>query len=49
MTIDHPRFGRGAITSIDAANPSGARIVVNFNNVDFKTLLLKFARFTIVD
>lgn len=49
MKIVHTRFGNGVISQIDAANPSGARIVVNFNNVDFKTLLLKFAKFTIIE
>jgi DNA helicase-2/ATP-dependent DNA helicase PcrA len=48
MTIEHNRFGRGVITEIDAQNPSGPRIIVNFNNIDFKTLLLKFAKFTII-
>jgi DNA helicase-2/ATP-dependent DNA helicase PcrA len=48
MKIEHSRFGRGVITTIDAVNPTGPRIVVNFNNVDYKTLLLKFAKFTII-
>lgn len=47
--IEHNRFGRGVITSIDAENPTGARIVVNFNNVEYKTLLLRFARFTVIE
>lgn len=49
MTIEHNRFGRGIITSIDADNPQGDRIVVNFDNVNIRTLLLKFARFAILD
>jgi DNA helicase-2/ATP-dependent DNA helicase PcrA len=48
MKIVHNRFGNGVITQIDALNPAGPRIVVNFNNVDFKTLLLRFAKFTII-
>lgn len=48
MHIEHNRFGRGVITSIDADNPQGARIVVNFDNVSMRTLLLKFARFAII-
>lgn len=49
MTIEHNRFGKGTIITIDANNPSGARIIVNFRNVEIKTLLLKFARFAIID
>jgi hypothetical protein len=49
MKIAHPRFGTGVITEIDAANPTGARIIVNFSNIDIKTLLLKFAKFTIIE
>jgi DNA helicase-2/ATP-dependent DNA helicase PcrA len=49
MKIAHNRFGTGVITQIDATNPTGPRIVVNFNNLDFKTLLLKFAKFTIIE
>jgi DNA helicase-2/ATP-dependent DNA helicase PcrA len=48
MQIEHNRFGRGTITEIDADNPSGPRIIVNFSSVEFKTLLLKFAKFTII-
>lgn len=47
LTIEHQRFGRGRIVEIDADNPSGERIKVNFNNVDIKLLLLRFARFAI--
>ena len=49
MTVLHPRFGRGVITAVDAANPGGPRIQVNFNNSDIKTLLLKFAKFALQD
>lgn len=48
MIIEHSRFGRGTITGIDGDNPSGARITVNFNNVEVKTLLLRFANFKIL-
>lgn len=48
MEIEHQRFGRGRIAQIDATNPSGARIVVNFANTDMRTLLLSFARFAII-
>lgn len=49
MTIEHSRFGRGEIIEIDTNNPSGERIKVDFKKIDVKTLLLKFARFNIID
>ncbi len=49
MTIEHSRFGRGRIIEIDATNSAGARIKVDFKNIEIKILLLKFARFTIID
>lgn len=48
MTIEHTRFGRGIITNVDANNPAGDRIMVNFNNIEIKTLLLRFAKFRII-
>ena len=48
LNITHPRFGRGVIVAIDASNPGQERIQVNFSG-EVKTLLLKFARFTIQD
>jgi len=48
MKINHARFGNGTIVELDADNPSGARVKVKFDNVDIKTLLLKFARFDIL-
>lgn len=48
MNIEHNRFGRGHIVSIDRSSTDD-RIVVSFSNVETKTLLLKFARFKIVD
>ncbi len=47
MQIEHERFGRGVIEQIDTTNVN-ARIVVRFSNVEAKTLLLKFARFNII-
>lgn len=47
MTIEHPRFGLGKIIKIDTES-ADPRIVVNFSNVETKTLLLKFARFNII-
>lgn len=46
--IEHPRFGRGVIISIDNQSTS-PRIVVKFTNTETKTLLLEFARFNIID
>lgn len=45
--IEHSRFGHGTITNID---PSGenTKISVYFDQVGSKTLLLKFARFSII-
>ncbi len=49
MTIEHSRFGKGEILEIDTNTPNGHRIKVNFNKIDIKTLLLKFAKFNIID
>lgn len=45
--IEHTRFGRGTIAEIDTSQPD-ARIAVEFEHSGRKTLLLKFARFTIL-
>lgn len=47
MLIEHPRFGRGKIISIDRQS-ADERIIVQFANTETKTLLLKFARFNII-
>ena len=47
MTIEHSRFGTGVIINVDNKS-ADARIVVKFNNVGEKTLLLKFAKFNII-
>lgn len=47
MKIRHQRFGDGIIEDIDTSN-ADHRIRVRFSNVDTKTLLLKFAKFTIL-
>ena len=44
--IDHIRFGAGTVKRIDTSG-SDAKIVVDFEEVGTKTLLLKFAKFTI--
>lgn len=46
--IEHNRFGRGKIIDVDTSQPD-AKIRVTFDNFDVKTLLLKFARFRIID
>ncbi len=48
MEILHERFGRGRIVSIEDA-PTGAKINVLFSGADQKKLMLKFARFKILD
>ncbi len=47
MRIEHDRFGKGTILSVDTSQPD-ARIRVKFDNVEVKTLLLKFARFKVL-
>ena len=47
MLIEHNRFGKGVIESIDTSHPD-PRIVVNFSNLGSRVLLLKFARFSII-
>ena len=48
MRISHSRFGYGRIEKVDMST-SDVKITVNFENVGSKNLLLKFAKFTIVD
>lgn len=48
MKIEHQRFGEGTILEIDKSQPDH-KIVVDFSNVQQRTLLLKFARFKIVE
>lgn len=48
MEIEHERFGRGVITAIDTSRQD-ARITVRFSETDMRTLLLKFARFNILN
>lgn len=47
LRIEHSRFGLGTITMIDTSMPD-ARIKVDFDNLGSRLLLLKFARFTIL-
>lgn len=48
MKIEHSRFGTGTITHIDTSRPD-TRITVEFDNTGERILLLKFARFSIID
>ncbi|MDE6033049.1 MAG: UvrD-helicase domain-containing protein [Muribaculaceae bacterium] len=45
--IEHPKFGRGTVTSVDTSQPD-TRITVNFESAGTRTLLLKYAKFTIL-
>jgi len=47
MEIRHERFGHGKITDIDS-DPTGAKIVVLFSNVEQRKLMLKYAKFKIL-
>ncbi len=46
MEIEHGKFGRGHIIEVDRSG-TDARIVVDFENTDTRTLMLKFAKFAI--
>lgn len=48
MVIEHNRFGRGIIIEVDTSQPDH-RIKVDFDNSGEKLLLLKFAKFIIID
>lgn len=48
MVIEHNRFGRGTIIEVDTSQPDH-RIKVVFDNSGEKLLLLKFAKFKIID
>ena len=45
--IEHPKFGRGTVTSVDTSQPD-TRITVNFESAGTRILLLKYAKFTIL-
>lgn len=48
MRIEHPRFGYGSIVEIDTSRPDH-RVVVLFSDNEQRTLLLKFAKFKIIN
>lgn len=45
--IEHPKFGLGTVTAVDDSLPD-VRITVEFQTAGSRTLLLKFAKFTIL-
>ncbi len=47
IKIEHQRFGIGIISDIDRSQPDH-KIIVEFDNVNQRTLLLKYARFKII-
>ena len=48
IKIEHPRFGHGVIIAVDTESLDH-KITVQFANVDTKVLLLKFAKFKIIN
>lgn len=46
--ICHARFGNGTVTAIEDTGDN-CKITVEFENVGRKQLLLKFAKFTIIE
>lgn len=48
MRIEHAKFGPGTIVNIDNSGPD-ARVTVKFDSTDTRTLMLKFAKFAIVE
>lgn len=48
MRIEHSKFGLGTIMNVDSSG-SDARITVKFDNTDTRTLMLKFAKFSVVE
>ena len=46
--VEHERFGRGEVLSV-SGEAENRRAVVRFDNAGEKTLLLKFARFRVLD
>ena len=48
MRIEHAKFGKGTIVNVDHSRPD-ARITVDFDSSDSRTLMLKFAKFAVLD
>ena len=48
MTVEHNKFGRGKVTSVEGEGDS-RKAIVFFEGVGQKQLLLKFAKLTIVE
>ena len=49
MRIEHSRFGCGTIDDIETTGTTDAKITVDFGDIGRKTLILKFARFKILE
>lgn len=49
MEIEHSRFGHGTIKQIETNQTDDAKITVDFGDIGCKTLILKFARFKIIE
>ena len=47
MRIAHERFGNGTVVGMEGSDDS-AKVSVNFDQAGAKTLLVKFARYTII-
>ena len=48
MKIEHQKFGKGVITEITKGFDGADKITVNFSNIDVRSLMLKFAKFRIL-
>ncbi len=47
MQVEHPKFGKGKVISVDGAGPN-KKATVHFNGVGNKSLLLRFAKLKII-
>lgn len=48
MRIEHTKFGVGTIVNVDNSGPD-ARMTVRFDSTDTRTLMLKFAKFAVIE
>jgi len=48
MQVDHPKFGRGKVISVEGNGPN-KKATVFFNAIGKKSLLLRFAKLKIVN
>lgn len=49
MTIEHSRFGQGTVIDIVPGGVGDTKITVDFGDIGSKTLILKFAKFKIIE